>query len=143
MFPGRSLSPDTPSLLSDGTCFLEARDGEELIAAIGYVPYNHRFSQFNYHDVETAEVVRLYVQPRYRRCGLAAALFLELYNRALVEGVERFYLHTHPFLNGAIRFWEKRGFEIMQVEDDPVWETTHMQMMLKRRGTMYASECES
>lgn len=134
MFPGRSLSPDNASLFVPGTCFLEARHGKNLIATIGYVPYNHRFPQFDYHDVKTVEVVRLYVEPRYRRCGLAAALFAGLLDEAVNAGVRRFYLHTHPFLDGAIRFWEKRGFEVVLVEDEPVWETTHMHMMLKERA---------
>ncbi|KAH5332394.1 hypothetical protein HBI12_054140 [Parastagonospora nodorum] len=134
MFPGRSLSPDNASLFKEGTCFLEARDGKNLIAAIGYVPYNHRFPQFfNFYDVNTVEVVRLFVHPRYRRCGLAAALFTALYDEAVNADVERFYLHTHPFLDGAIKFWEKCGFEIILLEDDPYWETTHMQLMVKRR----------
>jgi GNAT superfamily N-acetyltransferase len=120
-------------LLGDGTCFLEARNGKQLVAAIGYVPYNHRFPQFDYHDRRTVEVVRLYVQPQYRRCGLAAALFSELRAKAVLEGIGRFYLHTHPFLEGAITFWKKHGFEVVQVEEDPMWQTTHMQRVLERR----------
>jgi GNAT superfamily N-acetyltransferase len=131
MFPGRSLTPDDASLFSDSTCFLEARDEKQLIAVIGYIPYNHRFPQFHYDDIQTVEVVRLFVQPWYRRCGLAAALFVELCDRAVAEGVECLYLHTHPFLMGAISFWETRGFEVIQVEDEPIWQTTHMQMLLK------------
>ena len=37
------------------------------------------------------------------------------------------YQHTHPFLPGAIRFWEKQGFSLTDVETDPVWNTTHME----------------
>lgn len=81
-------------------------------------------------------MVRLFVHPRYRRCGLAAALFAALHDEAVNADVERFYLHTHPFLDGAIKFWEKRGFEIILLEDDPYWETTHMQLMVKRREEM-------
>jgi GNAT superfamily N-acetyltransferase len=133
MFPGRSLAPDNASLLGHGTCFLEARDGKQLIAAIGFVPYNHRFPQFKYHDVRTVEVVRLYVEPRYRRSGLATALFKELCERAKEQDLGRLYMHTHPFLPGAIGFWQKHGFEIVEQEEDPVWQTTHMQMVLSKR----------
>jgi len=132
MFPGRSLTPDDASLFGPGSFFLEARDGEHLIAVIGYVPYDHRFPQLDYHAVKTVEVVRLYVLPEYRRCGLAAALFSVLRERGVRDGVECFYLHTHPFLPGAVGFWEKRGFEVVQVEEDEVWRTTHMQLMLDR-----------
>ena len=133
MFSGRSLPPDTTSLFSDGSCFLEARDGKDLIAVIGYVRYDNRHPQLDYHAVRTLEIVRLFVQPQYRRCGLAAELFLKLYERAVEEDVECLYLHSHPFLDGAIRFWQKRGFEIVLVDDDPKWQTTHMEMTLKRR----------
>jgi GNAT superfamily N-acetyltransferase len=132
MFTGRSLLPDTAALLGDGSCFLEARDGKDLIAVIGYVRYDNRHPQLNYHNIRTVEIVRLYVLPQYRRCGLAAALFSALYDRAVEEDIECLYLHTHPFLEGAIRFWEKCGFEIFQVEDDPEWQTTHMEMRLKK-----------
>jgi hypothetical protein len=42
-------------------------------------------------------------------------------------------MHTHPFLPGAIGFWQKHGFEIVEQEEDPVWQTTHMQMVLSKR----------
>ena len=40
------------------------------------------------------------------------------------------YLHTHPFLPGAIDFWLRQGFEVVDVDADPVWRTTHMQRIL-------------
>jgi GNAT superfamily N-acetyltransferase len=104
MFPSRSLIPDDARLFGPGNYFLEVRDGERLIAVIGYVPYNHRFPQFDYRDVKMVEVVRLYVLRPYRRCGLAATMFDALRERAVKDGVECFYLHTHPFLLGAIEF---------------------------------------
>jgi hypothetical protein len=49
---------------------------------------------------------------------------------ALVQQVEVLYLHTHPFLPGAIGFWERQGFAVVDVEDDPVWHTTHMDCVI-------------
>lgn len=40
------------------------------------------------------------------------------------------YLHTHPFLEGAEGFWEKRGFEVVLKEEDGVWGTVHMERRL-------------
>ncbi|GLH31653.1 N-acetyltransferase [Pseudomonas sp. BR1R-5] len=107
--------------------FLEARDRGTLIAVIGYLPYDHRFHQLDYHGKRVVEIVRLFVLPEYRRNGLAAALFQALREHAVEAGVECLYLHTHPFLAGAIRFWERQGFTVINVEDDPVWRTTHME----------------
>ena len=111
-------------------CFLEARDQGRLIAAIGYLPYDHRFQQLDYQGKHVVEVVRLFVLPEYRRHGLAAALFAALRDQAIEDGVECLYLHTHPFLPGAIRFWARQGFGVIDVEDDPVWQTTHMERWL-------------
>lgn len=46
-------------------------------------------------------------------------------------GIQCPYLHTHPFLPGAITFWERQGFVIVDLEADPLWRTTHMQLMLE------------
>ncbi|XPS69267.1 hypothetical protein M3J09_001545 [Ascochyta lentis] len=82
-------------------------------------------------QIKTVEVLRLFVLPQHRRHGLAAALFQALKERAVAEGVQCMYLHTHPFLPGAIRFWEKQGFDVVRVdEEDRVWRTHHMRMML-------------
>ena len=133
MFPTLSdqLSDDVARWVKSGY-FLTARNANrDLIATIGYVPYDHRFVHLDYRELRTVEVVRLYVLPVHRRCGLAAGLFAALKEHARKEGVECFYLHTHPFLPGAVGFWEKCGFRVASVEDDPVWQTTHMEFMLK------------
>lgn len=106
--------------------FLVAHDQSRLVAGIGYLPYDHRFAQLDYRARRTVEVVRLFVAPEYRRHGLAGALFAALREKAREAGVEWLYLHTHPFLPGAIGFWEGQGFGIVDVEEDPVWRTTHM-----------------
>ena len=84
------------------------------------------------HPYKIVEVVRLFVIPQYRRYGLAASLFSTLRDHALESGVQCMYLHTHPFLPGAVQFWEKQGFNVICVdEEDEVWRTHHMQLMLE------------
>lgn len=130
-----------------------------VVAAIAYIPFDYRFPHLpppigtlsappstassssssldipvhsSEHLCKTVEVLRLFVLPQYRRHGLAASLFQALQNHAVASGVECMYLHTHPFLPGAIRFWEKQGFDIISVDEgDEVWQTHHMQMMLE------------
>ncbi|KAF2130381.1 acyl-CoA N-acyltransferase [Dothidotthia symphoricarpi CBS 119687] len=126
------LPNDVARTLKRGV-FLTARptsqhDKNALIAVVGYVPYDYSFPQLALHGPGIVEVVRLFVVPEYRRCGLASALFGALEEVARQSGVQCLYLHTHPFLPGAVRFWEKMGFEVRDVEDDPVWRTTHMLM---------------
>jgi len=116
-----------------GAFWLARCDGE-IVAAVGYLPYDHRFTQLDYHGVRTVEIVRLFVAPAFRRSGLAAMLCSELREHAISQGVEVLYLHTHPFLSGAVRFWERQGFTVTDVENDPVWQTTHMQCRLTATG---------
>ena len=127
----RDLAHFADTYLDGAGCFLEAREGERLVAVIGYLPYDHRFAQLDYRAERVVEVVRLFVLPAYRRHGLAAALFGALRERAMQAGVDCLYLHTHPFLPGAIAFWERQGFTLVDVEQDPVWQTTHMQLRLR------------
>lgn len=110
-----------------GGRFLIARSGAEIVAAIGYLPYDGRFPQLDYGQRKVVEIVRLFVIPEFRRSGLATRIYLSLKAFARLQGVEVLYLHTHPFLPGAIGFWQRLGFEVVDVENDPVWQTTHME----------------
>ena len=135
MLDGSPLPPDLARfaahyLAPAGGRFLLARAGERIVAAIGYLAYDHRFAQLDYRQEHTVEVVRLFVDPDWRRGGLAGRLFQALKTLAREQGVERLYLHTHPFLPGAIEFWQRQGFVIVDVEDDPLWRTTHMHCAL-------------
>lgn len=126
----RDLACFEESYLEGEGLFLVAHDQGRLVACIGYLPYDHRFDQLDYRARRTVEVVRLFVVPEYRRHGLARELFAALSAAAQRAGVEWLYLHTHPFLPGALRFWEGQGFAIVDVEEDPFWRTTHMQRVV-------------
>ena len=116
--------------LQGGGQFLIARADGQIVAAVGYRPYDSRFPQLDYRGCKTVEVVRLYVRPAFRRLGLAGQLYRSLEALAREAGVAVVYLHTHPFLPGAIDFWRRQGFEVVDVEADPLWQTTHMHRLL-------------
>lgn len=120
------LARFTETYLNGAGRFLVARDQGRLIGAIGYLPYDHRFAQLDYRHLRTVEVVRLFVLPEYRQQGMARALYQALRDQARQAHVQCLYLHTHPFLPGAIEFWQRQGFVIVDVEHDPLWRTTHM-----------------
>lgn len=133
LFPKLSATGIPPDLanfeetyISGAGRFLVARHEGRIVATIGYLPYDQRFEHLDYQQFEVVEVVRLFVVPEFRRSGLASELYQELKSSAERAGVHVIYLHTHPFLPGAINFWLKRGFEVIAVDDDPVWQTTHM-----------------
>ncbi|KAF4436619.1 GNAT family acetyltransferase [Fusarium acutatum] len=111
--------------------FLTAHSEGHLIATIGYVAYDGRFSHLTLEPENVVEILRLYVEPEWRRAGLASKLFDTLVETARQSGIKQLYLHTHPFLPNAIDFWKGKGFSVITVDDDTVWQTTHMKRSLQ------------
>lgn len=72
------------------------------------------------------EVVRLFVSPSHRNQGIATKLIRALIDLAREDGVGYMYLHTHPFLPGAERLWEKEGWRVLVREEEGVWRSIHM-----------------
>lgn len=118
-----------------------------LIGTIGIIPYDGRFHQLEgfYNNIPTAEIVKCYIDSTYRRLKIGTTLFQEALKFSEDAGYQKLYLHTHPFLPGAISFWENQGFAIRLAEDDPIWKTVHMDMNLKcemKNKGSYISENE-
>lgn len=160
LFPslGHDALLDDPNVLETSHVLIARNTEGRIVAAVAYVPFDYRFphlpppignastppstansssSSLNMsvpsfdHSCKIVEVVRLFVLHEFRRHGLAASLFQSLQEHALASGVQCMYLHTHPFLPGAIRFWEKQGFEIINVDqEDKVWLTHHFSKTL-------------
>lgn len=106
-----------------GACFV-VKDEQKIIGMIAYRAYNHRFAL----DIpkDSVEVVKLFIQPDYRRRGLASRLCDALFKYATQQKIEHFYLHTHPFLPAAEHFWAKQGFDIIYRQDIQNYDTIHM-----------------
>ena len=99
----------------------------EIIATIGIRAYDKNFEEFKeiYSNDTTASIWRLFVDKRYRRCGLASKMFSVAENFANESGFDKIYLHTHKNLNGALEFWTKMGF-IVALDSDDELQTVHM-----------------
>jgi GNAT superfamily N-acetyltransferase len=108
--------------------FAAFSEGGTVLGTIGVCPYDGRFSQLQgcYDLTQTAEVVKCYMDPNYRRLGIGTALFKKAVSFSRKAGYQTLYLHTHPFLPGAIPFWKTQGFVERLAEADPVWKTIHM-----------------
>ena len=112
-------------------CLLIARNtAGDPVGSIAYRPYDRRFPRLPYPGERVVEVVRLFVSPQYRRQGLARRLFRQLLAQAGRDGVERLYLHTHPFLPGAETFWVAEGFQVVERETALPWQTIHLNRRL-------------
>ncbi|WP_300689445.1 GNAT family N-acetyltransferase [Chryseobacterium sp.] len=111
--------------------FLQARTAAgKLIGVIGMMPYDYRFSHLNIDEETTVEVARLFVNPEYRRTGIASRLFQELVIAAQQKHIRRLYLHTHPFLQGAYDYWLKQEFKLLKSCYEGTYPTLHMELMI-------------
>lgn len=106
------------AFLADGT----------VVGTIGICPYDGRFDQLQlyYKQIRTAEIVKCYIDSKYRRLGIGTLLFNKALSFCGEVGYQKLYLHSHPFLPGGIPFWKAKGFEERLAEVDPVWNTVHM-----------------
>lgn len=113
-------------------CFLEAINQQgEPVGVIGMSAYNHRFDYLNYANFKVVEVARLYVEPAYRRNGIATKLVDQLEQTAKLRGIDLLYLHTHPFLKGAVEFWQRCGFRQTLTKHESGFVTIHMEKRIK------------
>lgn len=107
--------------------FIAFNESNEIIATIGIRAYDKNFVEFKgkYSKESTSSIWRLFVDKRYRRCGLASKMFSVAEDFAKNSGFENIYLHTHKILPGAIEFWTKMGF-IISLDANDELQTVHM-----------------
>lgn len=78
------------------------------------------------------EIVKIYLKPQYRSCGLGTLMVDHLKKYAKQRHLHHLYLHTHPhpiLPNDAAYFWQKQGFINLQ-QDNDAWQTLHMYSIL-------------
>ena len=107
--------------------FFIACDGDKIIATIGIRAYDKSFEEFKgiYSSDQTASIWRLFVDEKYRRCGIASLLFNIVEKFAFKHRYNEIYLHTHKTLPGALDFWKKMGFKIT-IDTNNDLQTVHM-----------------
>ena len=103
----------------------------EIIATIGIRAYDKDFDLFKgkYFKENTSSIWRLFVDKRYRRCGIASKMFSVAENFANDKDYNEIYLHTHKTLDGALTFWTKMGF-IITIDEGNDLETVHMEKQI-------------
>lgn len=100
---------------------------DEIIATIGLRAYDKNFEEFKYiySRDSTASIWRLFVDEKYRRCGIASLMYTIAEKFAYESGYVEMYLHTHKTLDGALDFWKKMGFKV-KIDTQNELQTVHM-----------------
>ena len=113
--------------------FVAYSESGEIIGTIGIRAYDKNFEKFKhlYSNETTSSIWRLFVDRRYRRCGLASKMFSVAETFAKENKYRNIYLHTHKNLDGALNFWTKMGFVTTLDEGDEL-ETVHMDKNIQK-----------
>ncbi len=108
--------------------FAAVTENQQVIGTIGLYAYDGRFHALKkrYEYKTAAEIVKCYVDPPYRRLGIGQQLLKAVEQFAQSHFYDTLYLHTHPFLPGAIPFWTSQDFIERLAEQDEPWNTLHM-----------------
>ena len=82
-------------------------------------------------DGEICELKRLYVRPEYRGRHIGNALMEQAISDARDIGYRYMRLDTFPFMEAAVRMYERRGFlPIEPYNDNPAAEAVFMELAL-------------
>ena len=82
-------------------------------------------------DEHRCEMKRLYVRPKFRKQHIGGILVQRIIADAKAIGYSHLLLDTFPFLDVAVRMYEKLGFRyIPRYNDSPMDSTLYMQLDL-------------
>ena len=82
-------------------------------------------------DETRCEMKRLYVRPGFRKQHIGSILVRRIINDAKSIGYKYLLLDTFPFLDVAVRMYERMGFRyIPRYNDSPMDSTIYMQLDL-------------
>ncbi|RAI89687.1 acetyltransferase (GNAT) family protein [Paenibacillus pabuli] len=117
----------------DAVFLVAVTEDNQIVGSIGILPYDGRIEAVNgrYPEQSAAEIVKCYVDSKYRRYGIGSLLVRELENVVAELHYTTLYLHTHSFLPGAVDFWKRQGYVVV-VEQDDDWQTVHMDKLLNK-----------
>lgn len=106
----------------DGSLFI-AMEGDEPVGCVALRRLN----------VNSAELKRLYVLPRFRKDGLGRKLCYLVLNEAMENGYESVFLDTLPVMHEAIALYRSLGFTgCAAYYETPLEDTVFMRLDLSR-----------
>jgi GNAT superfamily N-acetyltransferase len=122
--PGDALVSDLAAMRPPAGDFLVLRVETGVVACGGLQP----------HTRSVGELKRMWVDPAWRGCGLAARLLHALEDRAAELGYREVYLDTNGSLTEAIAMYERAGYRsIERYNDNPYAQRWFAKRLSRRR----------
>jgi ribosomal protein S18 acetylase RimI-like enzyme len=90
-------------------------------------------------DDKTFEFTKMAVDKKYRRKGIAEAISYSSFKKAKELGATKVLLYSNTRNEGAIKLYEKIGFQHLPVEND-VYKRANVKMIINIREAMQGAE---
>jgi ribosomal protein S18 acetylase RimI-like enzyme len=90
-------------------------------------------------DDKTFEFTKMAVDKKYRRKGIAEAISYSSFKKAKELGAVKVLLYSNTRNEGAIKLYEKIGFQHLPVEND-VYKRANVKMIINIREAMQGAE---
>jgi DNA-binding MarR family transcriptional regulator/GNAT superfamily N-acetyltransferase len=122
--PGDAVTADLDAMRAPSGDFLVLRSETDVVACGGLQRYTRTIG----------EIKRMWVDPEWRGCGLAARLLTYLEDRAAELGYREVYLDTNAALVEAIAMYEKAGYRhIDRYNENPYAQAWFAKRLNRRR----------
>jgi ribosomal protein S18 acetylase RimI-like enzyme len=89
-------------------------------------------------DDETFEFTKMAVDPAFRRKGIAEAISYASFRKAATLGAKKVILYSNKKNAGAVKLYEKIGFEHITVEND-VYKRANVKMVMAIEKALQAA----
>ncbi len=101
-------------LENENSDFFFAKEGDSIQ---GYLKLNRKDAQTEFKDDVSLEVERIYIDQCYQGCGVGTQLINHVIEIAKSSGFKYVWLGVWEKNPGAIRFYERHGFEIFSAHE--------------------------
>jgi ribosomal protein S18 acetylase RimI-like enzyme len=112
------------------TDFYFAMDHDKII---GYVKLNRKDAQSEFHEGDSMEIERIYVDSAYQGSGLGTLLLNKARETALECGCNFIWLGVWEENPNAIRFYRRNGFEIYSSHQFQMGDDVQTDMLMITR----------
>ncbi|MBE6494059.1 MAG: GNAT family N-acetyltransferase [Methanosphaera stadtmanae] len=112
--------------------YIAINENDKLVATAAVRGYDrdYHIKNRNYNKISTASIYRLFVDPEYRHNKIAMRMIKNIENFCKKQDYNEIYLHTQKNSYGALPFWIKQGYIIVDDTHNEMG-TIHMEKVIK------------
>ena len=114
-------------LENENSAFFLFRNSADVI---GYCKINRKDAQTEFKDDTSMEIERIYLDEEHQGLGLGTEMLNKIKMMALDEGVKYLWLGVWEKNPGAIRFYERNGFDVFSEHEFIMGDEVQMDKLM-------------